>query len=63
MTTRLEQRDRRLLIDVSDGIGAAHLNGGRGRRGIADRVDALDGRLEIVSPPGQGTYIIVQLPC
>jgi signal transduction histidine kinase len=32
-------------------------------RGLVDRVEALDGRLEITSPPGEGTIVVAELPC
>jgi signal transduction histidine kinase len=32
-------------------------------RGLADRVEALDGRLQIVSPAGAGTVVTAELPC
>ena len=38
-----------------DGVGGADPDAGSGLRGLADRVAALDGRLEIVSPRGGGT--------
>jgi signal transduction histidine kinase len=52
---RIELRD--------DGVGGAHANGGAGLRGMADRVEALDGRLTVNSPPGGGTGIVAELPC
>ena len=36
---------------------------GSGLRGLADRVEALDGRLTVVSPPGAGTTVTAELPC
>jgi len=30
---------------------------------MADRVEALGGRLNLSSPPGGGTGIVVELPC
>ena len=49
----------RLVIDVvDDGCGGA-----TGLRGIADRVGALDGRVEIDSPVGGGTHVRVEIPC
>ena len=36
---------------------------GSGLRGLADRVEALDGRLRVVSPPGAGTTVTAELPC
>jgi signal transduction histidine kinase len=53
----------RLYVAVSDdGVGGADPATGSGLRGLQDRVDAIDGRLEIVSPPGEGTTIRVELP-
>jgi signal transduction histidine kinase len=55
--------DGRLRLAVSDdGVGGANLTRGTGLRGLRDRVDALDGELEIDSPPGDGTTLIVVLP-
>jgi PAS domain S-box-containing protein len=51
------------LIEVSDdGVGGAVAGRGSGLRGLADRVEALGGRLEIDSPPERGTRIHVRLP-
>jgi signal transduction histidine kinase len=53
----------RLYVEVSDdGVGGADATAGSGLRGLRDRVDALDGRLEIESPPGAGTTLRVELP-
>jgi signal transduction histidine kinase len=54
----------RLVIDVSDdGCGGASAAAGSGLRGLADRVGALDGRLELDSPLGGGTRLRVEIPC
>src|SRR3954453_6950428 len=54
----------RLVVRVADdGVGGARETGGTGLRGLADRVEALDGRLVVVSPAGQGTVLEVELPC
>src|SRR5215207_5993613 len=37
-----------------DGVGGADPTNGSGLRGLRDRVDALDGKLELRSPPGGG---------
>jgi PAS domain S-box-containing protein len=47
---------------VDDGVGGAASNGGSGVRGLADRVEALGGRLSIDSPPGAGTRIRAEIP-
>jgi signal transduction histidine kinase len=48
---------------ADDGVGGAHDSGGSGLRGLADRVEALDGRLHVVSPAGAGTVVTAELPC
>jgi signal transduction histidine kinase len=63
-TVRMERVDGRLLLEVSDdGIGGAAASAGSGLRGLSDRVAALDGALEVTSPPGGGTTLRVELPC
>ena len=42
---------------VDDGVGGADAATGSGLRGLADRVEALDGRLTVESPPGGGTRV------
>jgi signal transduction histidine kinase len=62
-SVRLSADDGRLHVEVSDdGVGGADPSAGSGLRGLRDRVDALDGRLEVVSPPGEGTTLRVELP-
>jgi len=52
-----------LEVEVADdGRGGAELAGGTGIRGLADRVEALGGRLAVESPPGVGTTIRARLP-
>lgn len=50
------------LSVVDDGRGGASLNGGTGLRGLADRVEALGGRLEVRSTPGSGSTIAAIIP-
>jgi PAS domain S-box-containing protein len=47
---------------ADDGRGGATTQGGSGLRGLADRVEALGGRLEIDSPPGRGTAVRASMP-
>jgi signal transduction histidine kinase len=47
---------------ADDGVGGAEIGAGSGLTGLSDRVDALAGRFEVVSPPGGGTMISVELP-
>jgi signal transduction histidine kinase len=48
---------------ADDGIGGADDARGSGLRGLADRVEALDGRLLVSSPPGGGTVVTAEMPC
>jgi signal transduction histidine kinase len=53
-----------LVVEVvDDGDGGADLDKGSGLRGLADRVEALGGRLELISPLGRGTTVRAELPC
>lgn len=54
----------RLEIDVrDDGIGGAALIGGSGLRGIADRVEAVGGRIDVRTEPGAGSVVHAEIPC
>jgi signal transduction histidine kinase len=56
--------DGRVVVDVEDdGIGGADPSRGSGLRGLLDRVHALDGRLDVESPPGGGTHLHAEIPC
>jgi signal transduction histidine kinase len=60
----VEQGNGTAVVEVADdGIGGADPDAGSGLRGLSDRVDALDGHLHIVSPPGGGTMIRAEIPC
>jgi signal transduction histidine kinase len=48
---------------VDDGVGGADTERGSGLRGLADRVEALEGRLRIWSPIGGGTRVRAEIPC
>jgi signal transduction histidine kinase len=53
----------RLLIQVwDDGRGGASLDGGTGMRGLADRLDAVDGLFVVESPEGGPTTVTAELP-
>jgi signal transduction histidine kinase len=57
------QRNGRLLLEVGDdGVGGADVARGSGLRGLADRLDAIDGRLYIESEPGRGTTVRATMP-
>ena len=56
-------RTARATVTVSDdGVGGADPARGSGLRGLAARVEALNGRLDVDSPPGGGTRITAEIP-
>ncbi|PZG15082.1 sensor histidine kinase [Nonomuraea aridisoli] len=55
--------DRLHLLVYDDGCGGARMDGGTGLRGLAQRVDSVDGTLRLSSPLGGPTTIEVGLPC
>jgi len=58
-----ESDGRELRIEIiDDGIGGADPSAGSGLRGLADRVAALGGRLDVRSPAGEGTRLVARLP-
>jgi len=60
---RIAPVEEALLVEiVDDGAGGADPAAGTGLRGLADRIDALEGRLEVESPPGVGTRVSARLP-
>jgi len=60
---RVKARDTRLVVEVvDDGEGGAETSGA-GLSGLARRVEALDGRLEVESPNGGPTTLRAELPC
>ena len=48
---------------IDDGCGGADLSKGSGLQSLADRVNALGGRLRLDTPLGAGTRLTVELPC
>jgi signal transduction histidine kinase len=59
----VRERDSGLALAVTDdGRGGAHLAPGGGLAGLAERVQTVDGRLELASPPGGPTSITIELP-
>ncbi|HEY3018756.1 MAG TPA: histidine kinase, partial [Solirubrobacteraceae bacterium] len=61
---RVSRRNGAAVVEVrDDGVGGADAGAGTGLRGLADRLAALDGRLEVHSPPGEGTLVRGIIPC
>jgi PAS domain S-box-containing protein len=59
----VEERAGELEVTIrDDGRGGAVLGGGSGLQGLRDRVSAMNGTLEIDSPPGAGTTVCARLP-
>ena len=59
----VSMRDEVVIFAISDdGIGGASMAAGSGLRGLADRIQALDGSFAMSSPVGGGTRITFSLP-
>ncbi len=59
----VQERDGTLRVVVSDdGVGGAEPQRGSGLIGLRDRVEAVGGSIDVISPVGQGTTIQVSLP-
>jgi signal transduction histidine kinase len=59
----VSRRNGHAIVEVADdGIGGADPGRGSGLRGLADRISALDGTLELSSPEGAGTLLRAEIP-
>jgi signal transduction histidine kinase len=59
----LEMDDAALRLSVhDDGVGGADPRQGSGLIGLIDRVEAIGGRIQIESPMGEGTSLLVTIP-
>jgi signal transduction histidine kinase len=57
--------DDELVLSLSihdDGIGGADVGNGSGLVGLADRVEAVGGRMRVKSPAGRGTSLEATIP-
>jgi signal transduction histidine kinase len=61
VTARVERGELRVEI-WDDGVGGARGGPDSGLGGLEDRVSAMDGRIELESPPGEGTRVRARLP-
>jgi signal transduction histidine kinase len=50
------------LLIADDGTGGADPSTGSGLEGVADRIEALGGRLVVESPAGRGTRLLAEIP-
>jgi signal transduction histidine kinase len=50
------------LAVTDDGVGGADPDQGSGLVGLRDRIEAVGGHIEIASPPGGGTSLVVAMP-
>ena len=51
------------VVISDDGVGGAGFGSGTGLRGLADRAGALDGKLVVETAQGEGTRLMVEIPC
>lgn len=62
ITVRRTGQTLRITVQ-DDGSGGADQSRGTGLTGLRQRVESVDGTLELDSAPGEGTQIRVELPC
>jgi signal transduction histidine kinase len=63
VTIGVTESGNRLLVAIGDdGIGGADPARGSGLRGLADRIEALGGRLAVESLPRRGTRLLAEIP-
>jgi len=62
-TVTVSISESQLDMEIADnGVGGV-TRGGQGLANVLDRVSALGGEVAIDSPPGQGTRLVVTIPC
>jgi signal transduction histidine kinase len=60
----VDAEDSVVQLSIRDnGIGGAAPDKGSGLVGLRDRVEAVGGTIDIVSPAGRGTSLLVEIPC
>jgi signal transduction histidine kinase len=63
VTVELDAPGASLRLAIrDDGIGGADLGQGSGLVGLTDRIEALGGTLEVTSPTGSGTTLLIEVP-
>jgi signal transduction histidine kinase len=59
----LDAHDSIVQLAISDdGVGGADPEQGSGLVGLSDRIEALGGTLEVTSPAGSGTTLLIEMP-
>ncbi len=59
----VDTQDATLQLAIrDDGIGGADLGQGSGLLGLSDRIEVLGGTLQVTSPAGNGTTVLVKIP-
>jgi PAS domain S-box-containing protein len=56
------ERDAVFVLVADDGVGGAAAEEGGGLRGLRDRLAAVEGSIEVHSPPGAGTRLRARIP-
>jgi signal transduction histidine kinase len=63
VNVELEANDEIARLSIrDDGIGGADPARGSGLVGLCDRIEALGGTLEVTSPAGSGTTLLIEIP-
>jgi signal transduction histidine kinase len=63
VNVELDTHDEILQLAIhDDGIGGADLSRGSGLVGLSDRIEALGGTLQVTSPAGNGTTLVIEVP-
>jgi signal transduction histidine kinase len=63
VNVELDAHDAIMQLAIrDDGIGGADPRHGSGLVGLSDRIEALGGTLEVTSPPGSGTTLLIEIP-
>ena len=61
---KVEQQNGYAIVEVEDdGVGGVDITRGPAYARLADRVEALDGRLIVSSEAGRGTRVRAEIPC
>jgi signal transduction histidine kinase len=63
VNVQLDAHDALLQLAIrDDGIGGADVSRGSGLVGLSDRIEALGGTLQLTSPAGNGTTLLIEVP-